>query len=89
MSDIDPAKPYIIKLPGLLAPDECASLIARIESLGPKTATINTRAGARVRTEVRNNERVIFDDPELAEMLLERARRKARRGKIYTVFGRK
>jgi len=76
MHEVDKTKPYIIKLPGLLTPDECASLIARIEGLEPEVATINTRAGARVRTEVRNNERIIFDDDELAAKLIERAGRK-------------
>jgi prolyl 4-hydroxylase len=73
MADLDRTKPYIVKLPDLLTPAECATLIARIEAMGPEIATINTPSGVRVRTDVRNNERVIFDDGELAGMLVKRA----------------
>jgi prolyl 4-hydroxylase len=75
--DVDRTKPYIIELKGVLTPDECLALIARIDSLNPELATINTASGARVRTDVRNNERVIFDDQELADKLLARVRPKA------------
>ncbi len=73
MVELDNSKPYIVKLPGLLSAEECTSLIARIESLEPEVATVNTRSGARVRTDVRNNDRVIFDDEELATTLVGRA----------------
>jgi len=72
MLDVDTDKPYIIKVQGVLSADECRALIARIDSLNPEIATINTFPGARVRTDVRNNERVIFDDHELASTLLAR-----------------
>jgi prolyl 4-hydroxylase len=75
--DVDRGKPYIIELKGVLTSDECLALIARIDSLNPELATINTTSGARVRTDVRNNERVIFDDQELADKVLARVRRKA------------
>lgn len=77
MFDVDHKQSYIIKVPGLLTPDECGALITRIEALGPEVATINTRYGAAVRTNVRNNDRVIFDDEDLAKTLLERVRGKA------------
>jgi predicted 2-oxoglutarate/Fe(II)-dependent dioxygenase YbiX len=77
MFDVDHKRPYIIEAPGLLSPQECASLIKRIEDLGPELATISTRSGAAVRTDVRNNERVIFDDQALASTLFERVRAKA------------
>src|ERR1700736_3155696 len=77
MSDVDHEQPYIIKVPGLLSPDESRALIAKIEELGPELAPINTNTGTVVRAEVRNNERVLFDDVELARLLLERVRAKA------------
>jgi prolyl 4-hydroxylase len=77
MFDVDRQRPYIVKVHGLLTPDECGALVARIESLEPEVATINTPSGAAVRTDVRNNDRVIFDDEGLAQMLLERVRDRA------------
>jgi hypothetical protein len=74
MFDVDHKRPYIIKVPDLLTPEVCGSLIAKIESLSPDVATINTRFGAAVRTDVRNNDQVMFDDEELARTLLERVR---------------
>ena len=74
MLDVDHKRPYIIEVPDLLTPDECGSLIAKIESLRPDVATINTRFGAAMRTDVRNNDRVMFDDEDLARTLLERVR---------------
>jgi prolyl 4-hydroxylase len=75
--DIDYSKPYILKVPDLLSPAECQGLIDKIEVLGPKQATINTRGGTALRSDVRNNDRVIFDDPALAAMLCERVQIKA------------
>ncbi len=74
MFEIDSRQPYIIKIPNLLSPTECAQLIERIESLKPEVATINTRVGARINLDVRNNERVIFEDQELADRLFDRVR---------------
>jgi hypothetical protein len=77
MLDLDHTQPYIIKAPGLLTPDECRLLIAKIETIGPEVATINTPFGVAVRTDVRNNDRVIFDDEGLAQTLLTRVANKA------------
>ena len=77
MFGVDDQQPYIVKVHGLLAPAECESLIARIEALGPAVATIDTRRGPAVRTSVRNNDRVIFDDEALARTLLGRVRGRA------------
>ena len=72
MFDVDHQQPYILKVPGLLTLDECRALIAKIEALGPELATINTHAGTVVRTDVRSNDRVIFDDEDLARILFDR-----------------
>ena len=77
MEDVDKSKPYIFTVPDLLDSAECEALIAKIESLNPEIATVNTIGGTRIRTEVRNNDRVIFDDVELAYTLLNRVREKA------------
>ncbi len=77
MEDVDKSKPYIFTVPDLLDPADCQALIAKIEALNPEIATINTMTGTRVRAEVRNNDRVIFEHVELAQILLKRVRHKA------------
>ncbi len=77
MFEVDREQPYIIKLPNLLSSSECSELVTRIELLGPEVATINTYSGVAVKTDVRNNDRVIFDDEELGQKLLNRIRDKA------------
>lgn len=72
MFDIDPNQPSIIEIPGLLSLEECTVLIDKIETLGPVIAPINGLSGFEVRTDVRNNERVMFDDVAFASTLLQR-----------------
>jgi prolyl 4-hydroxylase len=72
MRDVDNDKPYIIQVRDAMTPAECADLIERIESLGPTVATINTYSGAQVNRDVRNNDRVIFEDQSLADLVLTR-----------------
>ena len=57
---------------GVLKLQECADLIASAERHGFQTATVNTRHGAEIDEGLRNNGRVILDDPELAEKLWRR-----------------
>lgn len=77
MYHIDPDQPYIIKAPHILSKAECAGLIERIEALKPEIATVNSISGTKINRDIRNNDRVIFDDQELADKLLERIREKA------------
>jgi predicted 2-oxoglutarate/Fe(II)-dependent dioxygenase YbiX len=56
-------------LPDVLSPDECAAYIDLSEKLGYEAATINTAGGVQHRPDVRNNDRVIHDDADLAETL--------------------
>jgi len=49
-----------------LTPVECEGFIADSEARGYEAAAISTTFGALVRPEVRNNNRVIFEDRELA-----------------------
>lgn len=74
MFKVDTKSTLLAKIPGVLTPTECAELMARIDSLNPELAPINTSGGTRIRTDVRNNERVIFDDAQLANQLFEKAR---------------
>lgn len=73
MFKVDKNSKLLAKIPDVLSPSECATLIARIDSLNPVIAPINTHSGTRIRTDVRNNERVIFDDQDLANHLFAKA----------------
>src|SRR5262249_28162427 len=57
-----------------LSPEECADFIARSEAWGYADAPITTGAGFLMRKDVRDNPRVMLDDPDLAVRLWERAR---------------
>ena len=71
---LDHSAPLVWTIPGVMTADECADEIARIEQLGPVTAPISTPAGFVMRPDVRNNERVMFDDVPLAQRLFARIR---------------
>lgn len=70
--EIDHDQPYIQEVDDAFSKEECDELIARIESLKPEVATVNTASGVAVDTDVRNNHRVIFEDFELAERVHQR-----------------
>jgi predicted 2-oxoglutarate/Fe(II)-dependent dioxygenase YbiX len=65
--------PQVKLVEGFLTSDECADLIALSEARGYEAATIETARGAQRVETVRNNDRVIFDDPDLAQRLFQRA----------------
>jgi hypothetical protein len=67
-------EPYVRTLPHLLSAEECAEEIARAEALGFKDAPITTALGFVREPEIRNNTRVMRDDPEQAARLWERVR---------------
>ncbi len=54
--------------------DECSHLIARAESLGFEAASVRTSSGSQMLTHIRNNDRVVFDDVDLAGEMWERIR---------------
>src|SRR6266478_229151 len=56
----------------VLSAEECQQFIERGETMGFEAATVSLADGPRMVTAVRNNDRAIFDDPELARMLWER-----------------
>jgi prolyl 4-hydroxylase len=71
---LDFEQPLAWTVPDLLAPDECSSLIARIEGVGCTPAPITTARGFVMRPDIRNNTRATFDDHALAAMLFARVR---------------
>ncbi len=66
---LDHRAPLVWTVPDLLDRAECAAQIARIDALGPTAAPITTARGPVMDPGVRNNERVIIDDPALAALL--------------------
>jgi predicted 2-oxoglutarate/Fe(II)-dependent dioxygenase YbiX len=65
---------YIAEIEDFLPAQRCESLIALAEGIGFDEATINTSAGHVLDKQVRNNDRVISDDPMLAHELWNLAR---------------
>jgi predicted 2-oxoglutarate/Fe(II)-dependent dioxygenase YbiX len=68
------AEGEIWTLPGVLTPDECRAVIATGEAAGFEAAAVRTSGGPQMMEGVRNNDRIVFDDPALARLLWERVR---------------
>lgn len=60
---------YVFELPGFLAHDVCDKWIADIEAEGFEPALINGMHGATRRPDIRNNDRLIWDDPQVGQAL--------------------
>jgi len=71
---LDHGGPLVFTIPDVMTAEQCARLVARIDALGPTDAPITTSRGFVMRPEIRNNQRVIIDDVELARDLFERIR---------------
>lgn len=71
---LDWSRPQVFTIDDVLTPAECAAMIARIDALGPTPAPITTHRGFVMRPDIRNNRRVMFDDPDLAAALFRRVR---------------
>ncbi len=71
---IDLSHPVLWTVPDVLPPALCAEYIARIEAADPSPAPITTMSGPQMRPDLRNHDRVVFDDPEAAADLFERVR---------------
>lgn len=69
--ELDLEQPFIFELSDILSVDECNQWIARIRDAGPEPATINTTSGTAIVDNIRNNQRVIFDNQTWAKMLFE------------------
>ena len=64
---------YVYAVHDFLNNDECSEFIRIAESIGFGEAPITTSQGQVMRKDVRNNSRVMKDDPELADQLWRRA----------------
>lgn len=73
MLQCDDSHKLIVELADVISETECTELIQRIEDLTPTLAPINTASGNSIHTNIRNNERVMFDDPKLAAKVFEPA----------------
>ncbi len=68
------AAPFVRVIDDVVSAAECDALVARIEALGPSFAPVTTSQGFVDKPELRNNDRVIFDDVDLANDLWRRLR---------------
>lgn len=66
--------PFVAFVEDALPPELCDALVARIDAESPAVAPITTASGPVMNLNVRNNERVIFDDVPLAADLFARTR---------------
>ena len=64
--------PDVFTVPGVLSIEECRALIERAESIGFLAASVRTRSGPKMMTNIRNNDRVNVDDPEIAGLMWSR-----------------
>lgn len=72
MSDPDWLTEEVFVVSDFLTPAECAEYIEMSESYGFEDALVTSPTGQVRRSDIRNNERVIFDDPEMAVKLWRR-----------------
>src|SRR4051812_45918059 len=62
----------IYTVASVFTPDECQALIERAEQIGFEAASVRTSTGAKMMTEIRNNDRVVLQDAGLAELMYRR-----------------
>ena len=60
---------HIFTIDDFWNPKECDDFIVKSEAIGYEPATVETESGQKVITTVRNNNRVIYKDYELADLL--------------------
>ncbi len=64
----------VFTIENFLSPEECEHYIAMGDDIGYVASEVNFVTGSRRAEEIRNNDRVVFDNPALAAGLFERAR---------------
>ena len=69
---LDQHAPLVFTVENILSADMCRGVIDRLETMGFDAAPITTARGPVMRSDVRNNTRVMFDYPELAKLLFDR-----------------
>lgn len=65
------SNPWVL-IPDFMSADECAEQIRRAEALGFGDAPINSFRGVVMRKDIRDNTRVMLDDPDRAHWIWER-----------------
>ena len=71
---LDHGAPLVFSVDAAFQPIECREMVARIDALKPTLAPVSLASGFVEMPDVRNNERVMFDDRGLATTLFERLR---------------
>jgi len=64
---------YVFTVTDFLTAKECEQYIHLSEEIGYEEATVNSPEGTVLRTDVRNNRRVMFKNEQIADLLWERA----------------
>lgn len=64
----------VFSIEDFLSNKECSEYIQQSEAKAYEVATINAISGPEINKEIRHNDRVIFDAPELAKILYQRAK---------------
>lgn len=65
---------FVFEKDAFESPAFCRDLITRAHDMGFQAAPITSETGTGVMPDIRNNDRVIFDDPDLASALWKKAR---------------
>lgn len=65
----DTLKDLVFEVQDLLSPAQCNAMISKAERHGFDAASIRSEVGTEIRADIRNNDRLFMDDPELAEAL--------------------
>ena len=74
VNKLTPGVERVFTIENFFSPEECARYIALGDDIGYVESEVNFSTGSRRAAEIRNNDRVIFDDATLAATLFERAR---------------
>lgn len=69
MDYIEHFNDHVFELTGFLSEEDCDQWIDLVEAEGFEPASINTQRGTERREDVRNNDRLIRDDPATAQRL--------------------
>ncbi len=72
--ELDMQRPLIFEMPNILTARECELWVGRIQTAGTEPAPINTTRGNAIDLQIRNNRRVIFDNPNWARDLFDRVK---------------
>ncbi|MEP3482406.1 MAG: 2OG-Fe(II) oxygenase [Fuerstiella sp.] len=64
--------PDVFTVAGVFTAAECSSLFDRAETIGFDPASVRTHSGPKMMVNIRNNDRVHLDDPELAALMWSR-----------------